>query len=34
MNDPTVALFFDGNALAGNVEAQKVTLINCERRSA
>jgi len=28
MNDPTVALFFDGNALAGNVEAQKVTLIN------
>ena len=28
VNDPTVALFYDGNALAGNVTAQQVTLIN------
>jgi hypothetical protein len=28
VNDPTVALFFDGAALAGNLAAQKVTLIN------
>ena len=28
VNDPTVALFFDGPALAGNQAAQKVTLIN------
>jgi hypothetical protein len=28
VNDPTVALFFDGLALAGSVAAQKVTLIN------
>lgn len=28
VNDPTVALFFDGQALAGNLAAQKVTLIN------
>ncbi|MGA7514778.1 MAG: hypothetical protein WBW46_17925 [Candidatus Sulfotelmatobacter sp.] len=30
VNDPTVALFNDGNALAGNVAAQKVTLINAK----
>jgi hypothetical protein len=28
VNDPTVALFFDGPALAGSQAAQKVTLIN------
>ncbi len=28
INDPTVALFYDGNALAGNLPAQQVTLIN------
>jgi hypothetical protein len=28
VNDPTVALFYDGNALAGNYAAHKVTLIN------
>jgi hypothetical protein len=28
VNDPTVALFFEGPALAGNQEARKVTLIN------
>lgn len=28
VNDPTVALFFDGPALAGSLAAQKVTLIN------
>jgi hypothetical protein len=28
VNDPTVALFFDGQALAGSLAAQKVTLIN------
>ncbi len=28
VNDPGVALFFDGNALAGNLPAQQVTLIN------
>jgi hypothetical protein len=28
VNDPTVALFFEGGALAGNLAAQKVTLIN------
>ncbi|MFZ0542231.1 MAG: hypothetical protein WAL96_12475, partial [Candidatus Sulfotelmatobacter sp.] len=30
VNDPTVALFYDGNALAGNVAAQQVTLINAK----
>jgi hypothetical protein len=33
VNDPTVALFFDGNALAGNLAAQKVTLINSKNES-
>jgi hypothetical protein len=28
INDPTVALFYDGNALAGNLPALQVTLIN------
>jgi hypothetical protein len=28
INDPTVALFYEGNALAGNLPAQRVTLIN------
>jgi hypothetical protein len=28
INDPTVALFYDGNALAGNLPAQQITLIN------
>src|ERR1700689_358497 len=27
INDPTVAFFYDGNALAGNMPAQQVTLI-------
>jgi hypothetical protein len=30
VNDPTVALFYDGNALAGNLPAQQVTLINAK----
>ena len=30
VNDPTVALFYDGNALAGNLAAQQVTLINAK----
>jgi hypothetical protein len=30
VNDPTVALFFDGAALAGNLAAEKVTLINAK----
>src|SRR5208282_2069321 len=30
VNDPSVALFYDGNALAGNVAAQRVTLINAK----
>lgn len=28
VNDPSVALFYDGNALAGNLPADQVTLIN------
>ena len=32
-NDPTVALFFDGNALAGSLAAQRVTLINSKNES-
>lgn len=28
INDPSVAFFYDGNALAGNLPAQQVTLIN------
>jgi hypothetical protein len=30
VNDPSVALFYDGNALAGDFAAQKVTLINSQ----
>jgi len=33
VNDPTVALFFDGNALAGSMAAQRVTLINSKNES-
>jgi hypothetical protein len=33
INDPRVALFFDGAALAGNLAAQKVTLINAKDES-
>ena len=33
VNDPSVALFFEGNALAGNLAAQKVTLINAKNES-
>ena len=33
VNDPTVALFFDGNALAGSLAAQRVTLINSKNES-
>ena len=33
INDPGVALFYDGNALAGNLPAQQVTLINSKERS-
>jgi hypothetical protein len=32
-NDPSVALFFDGAALAGNLAAQRVTLINSKNES-
>jgi hypothetical protein len=32
-NDPGVALFFDGNALAGNLPAEKVTLINARNEA-
>ncbi len=30
VNDPAVALFYDGNALAGNVVAEQITLINAK----
>jgi hypothetical protein len=30
INDPAVAFFYDGNALAGNLPAQQVTLINAK----
>jgi hypothetical protein len=33
INDPAVALFYDGNALAGNLPAQKVTLINAKNEA-
>ena len=33
VNDPTVALFYDGNALAGSLAAQRVTLINSKNES-
>jgi len=33
INDPTVALFYDGHALAGNLPAQQVTLINAKNEA-
>jgi hypothetical protein len=33
VNDPTVALFFDGAALAGTVSAEKVTLISAKNEA-
>ncbi len=33
INDPAVALFYDGNALAGNLPAQQVTLINSKNEA-
>jgi hypothetical protein len=33
VNDPTVALFFDGTALAGSLAAQRVTLINAKNEA-
>jgi hypothetical protein len=33
VNDPTVALFFDGSALAGSLAAEKVTLINAHNEA-
>jgi hypothetical protein len=33
VNDPTVALFFDGSALAGSLAAQRVTLINAKNEA-
>jgi hypothetical protein len=33
VNDPKVALFFDGDALAGTLAAQKVTLINAQNEA-
>jgi hypothetical protein len=33
VNDPTVALFFDGAALAGSLAAQRVTLINSKNEA-
>lgn len=33
INDPNVALFYDGNALAGNLPAQKITLINARNEA-
>jgi hypothetical protein len=33
INDPGVALFYDGNALAGNLAAQQVTLINAKNEA-
>jgi hypothetical protein len=33
INDPTVALFFDGDALAGSLAAQRVTLISAKDES-
>ena len=32
-NDPNVALFYDGNALAGNLPAQRITLINSKNEA-
>src|ERR1022692_483269 len=33
INDPAVALFYDGNALAGNLPAHQVTLINAKNEA-
>ena len=33
INDPGVALFYEGNALAGNLAAQRVTLINTKNEA-
>jgi hypothetical protein len=33
INDPSVALFYDGDALAGSLAAQKVTLINAKNEA-
>ncbi|HWY21161.1 MAG TPA: hypothetical protein VNX26_08075 [Candidatus Acidoferrum sp.] len=33
INDPSVALFYDGNALAGNLPAQRITLINAKNEA-
>ena len=33
VNDPKVALFYDGSALAGNLAANKVTLINAKNEA-
>jgi hypothetical protein len=33
VNDPSVALFYDGNALAGNLAAEQVTLINSKNEA-
>jgi len=33
INDPSVALFYDGNALAGNLPAQQITLINAKNEA-
>ena len=33
VNDPSVALFFDGSALAGSLAAQRVTLINAKNEA-
>jgi hypothetical protein len=33
VNDPRVALFYDGNALAGNLAAEQVTLINAKNEA-
>jgi hypothetical protein len=33
VNDPSVALFYEGNALAGNLPAQQVTLINAKNEA-
>jgi hypothetical protein len=32
-NDPTVAFFYDGNALAGNLPAEQITLINAKNEA-
>jgi hypothetical protein len=33
INDPSVALFYDGNALAGNLPADQITLINSKNEA-